>query len=86
MVTPGISVAKLAKPRPVGIVSSTSLVITRIWLTFWMSTMGVAPVTVTVSSTLPTRSSALTVAVKPTVSSMPSRFTVEKPGKVTVTV
>ena len=59
---------------------------TRIWFTFWMSTIGLAPVTVTVSSTAPTRSSALTVAVKPTVSSMPSRRTVENPGSVKVTV
>ena len=39
------------------------------------------PATVTVSSTVPTRSSAFTVAVNPTVSSMPSRRTVEKLGQ-----
>ena len=47
--------------------------------------MGVSPVTVTVSSIAPTRSSAFTAAVATPVSSMPSRFTVEKPGSVNVT-
>ena len=51
-----------------------------------MSTTGVAPCTVTVSETLPTFSSAFTAAVNPTVSSMPSRRTVEKPGRVNVTL
>ena len=46
-----------------------------------MSTSGLAPVTVTVSSSAPTRMSAFTVAVNPPVSSMPSRLTVLKPGE-----
>jgi hypothetical protein len=46
-----------------------------------VSTTGLAPVTVIVSSSDPTRSSPFTVAVKPVVSSMPSRLTVEKPGR-----
>ena len=50
-----------------------------------MSTVGASPDTVIVSSTPPTRSSALTVAVNDAVSSMPSRFTVLKPGSVNVT-
>ena len=53
---------------------------------FWMSTIGVSPVTVTVSSTAPTRMSAFTVAVNDPLSSMPSRLTVLKPGSVNVTV
>jgi hypothetical protein len=78
MFTPGMSVAKLANPRPVRMVSSR--LTTLIWLTFWISTMGLLPSTVIVSSTVPMRISAFTVAVKPTVSSMPSRRTVEKLG------
>ena len=34
----------------------TSRVATRCWVTFWTSTRGLAPVTVTVSWTVPTRS------------------------------
>ena len=55
-------------------------------LALWTSTTGVSPVTVIVSSSAPTRSSALTVATKVPVSSMPSRLTVENPGSVNVTV
>ena len=53
--------------------------------TFWTSTIGLAPVTVSVSSTDPTRSSAFAAAVNPAVSSTPSRLTVLKPVKVKVT-
>ena len=58
--------------------------------TFWVrtlcvSTTGLAPLTVIVSSTPPTLRSAFTVAVNPVVNSMPSRFTAEKPGSVNVT-
>ena len=52
----------------------------------WMSTIGVSPVTVTLSCTAPTFRSALTVAVNDPVSSMPSRLTVPKPVSVNVTV
>ena len=50
------------------------------------ATTGVSPVTVIVSSTPPTASSALTVAVKEPASSMPTRRTLEKPGSENVTV
>jgi hypothetical protein len=51
----------------VGTASITSRVITCCCTTFWLSTVGDAPVTVMVSAMSPTRSSALTVAVKPVV-------------------
>ena len=54
-------------------------------ITFCVSTSGAAPVTVMDSSTEPTRSSAFTVAVKPVVSSIPSRRKVPNPGRVNVT-
>ena len=44
------------------------------------------PLTTTVSSNWPTLRSAFTAAVKPEVSSTPSRRTVAKPGSVKVTV
>ena len=46
-----------------------------------MSTTGLCPDTVIVSSTPPTLSSALIVAVKLAGRSTPSRFTVPKPGQ-----
>ena len=57
--------------RPVGMASMTSLLITRCCVTLWTSTIGDSPVTVIVSSSAPTRSSALTVAANEPVSSMP---------------
>ena len=68
-----------------GSVSSRSFDITVCLRTFWVSTSGVAPLTVIVSATAPTWRSAFTVAVKPAVSSMPSRLTVLKPVIVNVT-
>ena len=56
------------------------------WITFWVSTTGDAPVTVTVSSMVPTFISPFTIAVNPVVNSMPSRLNVRKPGSVNVTV
>ncbi len=50
-----------------------------------MSTVGVAPVTVTVSSRPPTFISAFAVPVKPAEISMPSRLNVLKPASVKVT-
>ena len=50
------------------------------------STTGASPLTVIVSGTPPTLRSALTVAMKLPVSSMPSRLTVVNPGSVNVTV
>ena len=51
-----------------------------------MSTIGDSPVTVTVSSSAPTRSSALIVAVMAAVNWMFSCLTTLKPGKVNVSV
>ena len=85
-VTPGMRTPRLNTDLlPVGIASITSRVITRCWTTFCTSTVEASPVTVMVSSSEPTRSSAFTVAVKEAVSSMPSRLTVLKPGSVKVT-
>ena len=71
--------------NPVGSVSSCS-VVSDCWATvLWMSTRGLAPVTVIVSSIPPTAISASMLAVKPAVSTTPSRMTVEKPGSVKVT-
>jgi len=50
----------------------------------WTSTIGVSPVTVTVSVTVPTRSSPLIVVTPAPVSSMPSRLTVVNPESVNV--
>ena len=50
-----------------------------------MSTNGVAPDTVMVSETVPTCSSAFTVAVNAAGNSIPSRFTVLKPVNAKVT-
>jgi hypothetical protein len=50
------------------------------------STTGVSPVTVIVSASAPTLSSALIVAVNEPLSSTPSRLNVLKPGNVKVTV
>ena len=60
------------------------------WMTtsrraFCTSTTGVAPLTVIVSATPPTRISAEIVSVDEPVSCRPSRFTVVKPGSVKVT-
>ena len=65
---------------------NTSAVTERVCAADWMSTIGLSPVTVTVSSTAPTRSSASMVAVKSADTSTPSRRTVLKPGSVKVTV
>ena len=70
----------------VGIASIVSFVTTARRTTLCVSTTGDAPVTVTVSSICPTRMSAFTGAVKSAVSSMPSRLTVENPGRLNVTV
>ena len=64
----------------------TSRLITRCWTTFWTSTTGLAPDTVTVSCSVPTRISAFTVAVNAADNSMPSRLTELKPVSVNVTV
>ena len=84
--TPGFIAAKLTKLRSVGSTSITSRDAVCFWTTFCVSTMGLAPETVIVSSTEPTFRSALTLAVNADVSSMPSRFTLLNPVSVNVTV
>ena len=83
---PGISVAAVNCVRPVGMPVSTSSPMTRCLVALCTSTIGDSPVTVMVSSTAPTRSSAFTVAANDPASSMPSRLTVLKPVSVNVTV
>jgi hypothetical protein len=58
---------------------------TRCRVALCTSTIGVSPLTVIVSWTSPTRSSASMVAVKVPVNWIPSRFTVLKPGNANVT-
>src|SRR5437870_1268316 len=64
----------------------TSRVATWRVVTFCRSTTGVAPVTVTVSSTAPTRSWTSTFAANPVVNPIRSRTTVLKPVSVKVTL
>src|SRR5688572_17816066 len=52
----------------------------------WTSTMGVSPVTLTVSCTPPTRMSASTAMTVVPLTITPSRFTVANPGSVNVTL
>ena len=68
-------------PRDEGMAVSTSLS-TMVWTrALWTSTIGDSPVTVIVSSRLPTRRSPLTVATKSPLSSMPSRLHGTEPGQ-----
>ena len=53
----------LAGIRPLGMESTTSVVMTRCCVALWTSTSGLSAVTVTVSSSEPTRRSALMAAV-----------------------
>ena len=82
----GVIAAKLTKLRSVGSASITSRDAVLFCTTFCTSTIGLSPVTVIVSSTVPTFMSALTFAVNAVVSSIPSRLTVLKPVSVNVTV
>jgi len=68
-----------------GSVSRSSVDITVCFRTFCVSTSGVAPLTVIVSSRAPTWRSPFTFAVKPAASSMPSRLKVLNPVSVNVT-
>ena len=61
-VTPGIITPSWATLRPVGIWAIVSESITRCCVVFWTSTIGDSPVTVIVSSTVPTRISMSTDA------------------------
>ena len=84
---PGMSTARFENDLdPVGTASMVSRRRTVCWMTFCTSTVGAAPDTVMVSSTAPTRSSALTVAVNEAGRSIPSRLTTLNPLRVNVTV
>ena len=84
--TDGVNAAKLTKLRSVGRTSMASRDAVASFVVLVVSTMGDSPVTVTVSSIVPTFRSALTFAVNPDVSSMPSRLTVANPGRVNATL
>ena len=86
MLTPGTRTLKFWKLRPVGSASIRSCDSDLRCVTLCVSMSGLSAVTVTVSSTAPTRNSAFTVAVKSDVSTMPSRFSALKPGSVKVTL
>ena len=68
----------------IGSASTTSFVSTCCCCTCCTSTSGDSPLTVIVSSRAPTESCASTFAVNCDVNSMPSRSTVEKPGRLKV--
>src|SRR6185503_6706041 len=82
---PGTSVTRLWYSRAVGMAATTSLSSTLCCFAFTTSTIGDSPLTVIVSSSAPTRSSALTCAASEPVSSIPSRLTVLNPASVKVT-
>ncbi len=82
---PGIRDWSPAAFRELGMAAMMSRLIVCCTLTLWTSTTGDWPVTVIVSSSVPTVSSALTVATNVPVSSTPSRLTVLKPGNENVT-
>src|SRR5262249_53942634 len=69
-----------------GRLSSIWRVMTVCWRTFCVSTTGLAPETVTVSWTVPGRTSTFTVAVHRVFSSTPSRLAGLNPGHVKGTV
>ena len=71
---PGMKLASWLMRPEVGSASSVSRSSVVCWRTFEMSTTGDSPVTVMVSSTVPTLNSALIAAVNPVVSSTPSRL------------
>ena len=82
---PSVTAASACTLLDVGSASRISRVSTFCDRTLVMSTTGLDPVTVIVSSTPPGRRSALTVAVNPVFSSSPSRRTVLKPVRVKLT-
>src|SRR5262249_52258573 len=84
--TPGSSTPRFCTSRPVGTASMTAWSSTCCRVVLCTSTIGVSPVTVSVSSTAPTLRSTLTVAVNAPLNSTPSRLTVLKPGSANVTV
>ena len=82
---PGIRFWMPLTLRDVGIAEMISRSMICCVRALWTSTMGDSPVTVIVSSTAPTLSSASTVATNVPDNSMPSRFTALNPGSVKVT-
>ena len=84
--TPGINTPVVNGFRALGMAASTSWSITACRVVLCTSTIGDSPLTVMVSSSEPTRMSALTVKTAVPVSSTPSRLNVEKPESVKVTV
>ena len=85
-VTPGTSSMMPFQLLAAGVLA-TRLPSSTCWrAAFCTSTIGVSPVTVIVSSSVPTFMSALTVTVPEPPSSMPSRLTTLKPVRVKVTV
>jgi hypothetical protein len=72
--------------RALGIAVSNSRSTTCSRRELFTSTIGLSPVTVTDSSSVPTCSSPSMVATNCPENSMPSRLTVEKPGRVNVTL
>src|SRR5437763_4733952 len=84
---PGTVARTLPYPRDTGIDSTTALESTTSrFVLVCTSTIGVSPVTVIVSATLPTFMSALMLRTPPPATSTSSRFTVETPVSVNVTV
>ena len=86
IVTPGTRFASESKFRPVGIAFAVSRLSTRCVVVLWTLTTGASPVTVIVSSSAPTRSSASTLDVPVPARVTPSRLVVLKPASVNVTV
>ena len=84
--TPVISCPMPWMVRPVGMASSASRFNTCDLVVLCTSTVGAAPVTVSVSSSDPTFNSVLMVIVKLAGSSTASRFTDENPASEKVTV
>ena len=87
MANPGVTYANVCSPTfPLGRSSSWLVLRVDCCRMLCVSTTGAAPVTVMVSSIAPTVIVTFTDAVNPVGSWMPSRFTVENPGSVKVTV
>ena len=84
--TPGTSCAIPWMLRPVGIESMASRSSTCARAAVVTSTTGAAPVTMIDSSSAPTRSSALMVAVNSAASCRPSRLKLLKPGSEKLTL
>ena len=83
--SPGIKDWSPEAFRELGMAAMTSSLSVCCTLTLWTSTIGVCPLTVTVSCSSPTVRSAFTVATNVPVSTMPSRLTVLKPVNENVT-